>query len=130
MGPARGPVDSVASASTPTSASGNSLVPGGLRMADLHSRLKDDHPSVVVWAGGGVIMRDNAGELELLLVRRPGRNDWSFPKGKMDPGETLGQTALREVEDGGAEKNRHPSEVPHPTSLVSRRRRLRRNVEA
>jgi 8-oxo-dGTP pyrophosphatase MutT (NUDIX family) len=30
-------------------------------------------------------------------VHRPHRNDWSLPKGKLDEGETLGQTAEREV---------------------------------
>ena len=66
-------------------------------MADLRSRLAEIHPDVGVWAAGGLIIRDADGDLEVLLVHRPGRNDWSFPKGKLDPGETLGRTAEREV---------------------------------
>jgi 8-oxo-dGTP diphosphatase len=37
------------------------------------------------------------GRRQVLLVHRPKYNDWSFPKGKADPGETIEQTALREV---------------------------------
>jgi 8-oxo-dGTP diphosphatase len=32
-------------------------------------------------------------------VHRPRYEDWSLPKGKLDPGETLEQAALREVEE-------------------------------
>jgi len=33
----------------------------------------------------------------VVVVHRPRYNDWSFPKGKQDPGETNEETALREV---------------------------------
>lgn len=49
-----------------------------------------------VFAGGGVVVDDAA---RLLLVHRPRYDDWTFPKGKLDPGETLEQCALREVEE-------------------------------
>lgn len=39
------------------------------------------------------------GAVEILLVHRPRYGDWSFPKGKRDPGETDEQCALREVEE-------------------------------
>ena len=68
-------------------------------MRDLRAQLAEAHPEVTVWAAGGIVMRDNGGELELLIVHRPDRSDWSFPKGKMDDGETLGRTAEREVEE-------------------------------
>lgn len=32
-----------------------------------------------------------------MLVHRPKYDDWSFPKGKLEPGETVEETALREV---------------------------------
>jgi 8-oxo-dGTP diphosphatase len=32
-------------------------------------------------------------------VHRPGRDDWSFPKGKLDPGESFEACALREVHE-------------------------------
>jgi 8-oxo-dGTP diphosphatase len=52
----------------------------------------------VVRAAGGVISRRNErGEVEVLLVHRPQHGDWSFPKGKREPGETDEECALREV---------------------------------
>lgn len=50
-------------------------------------------------AGGVVLRRDDHGLLEVLLVHRPRYDDWSLPKGKLDPGETLEGAALREVEE-------------------------------
>jgi 8-oxo-dGTP diphosphatase len=35
----------------------------------------------------------------VIVVHRPHRTDWSLPKGKVDPGEELEQTAQREVEE-------------------------------
>ncbi|GMU77796.1 MAG: hypothetical protein AMXMBFR46_05940 [Acidimicrobiia bacterium] len=51
----------------------------------------------VVRAAGGVVVRHGTTGAEVLLVHRPRYDDWSFPKGKRDPGETDEQTALREV---------------------------------
>lgn len=68
-------------------------------MRDLRARLADDYPDVEIWAAGGVILRDADGVLEVLLVHRPEYDDWTFPKGKIDPGETLGRTAEREVQE-------------------------------
>ena len=36
---------------------------------------------------------------EVVLVHRPNRDDWSFPKGKALPGESDEECALREVEE-------------------------------
>ncbi|PYP98595.1 MAG: NUDIX hydrolase, partial [Gemmatimonadetes bacterium] len=53
-----------------------------------------------VKAAGGVIVRKTAqGETEVLLIHRPRRNDWTFPKGKVEPGETDEGCATREVEE-------------------------------
>jgi 8-oxo-dGTP diphosphatase len=48
-----------------------------------------------VRAAGGVIVRDG----RVLLVHRPAHGDWSFPKGKLEAGESWEQAALREVEE-------------------------------
>lgn len=48
-----------------------------------------------VVAAGAVIAR--RGGREVLLVHRPKYDDWSFPKGKQDPGEHVLGTATREV---------------------------------
>jgi 8-oxo-dGTP diphosphatase len=52
---------------------------------------------VTVEAAGGVIVRDSERGPEVCVVHRPHREDWSLPKGKLDPGETFEQAALREV---------------------------------
>ena len=46
-------------------------------------------------AAGGVVVRDG----KVLLVHRPRYDDWTLPKGKLDPGETSEDAALREVEE-------------------------------
>jgi 8-oxo-(d)GTP phosphatase len=38
-----------------------------------------------------------AGGVDVLLVHRPRYDDWSFPKGKLDPGEHVTTAAVREV---------------------------------
>jgi 8-oxo-dGTP diphosphatase len=48
-----------------------------------------------VEAAGGVVERDG----RVLLVHRPRYDDWTFPKGKLDPGESFEDAALREVEE-------------------------------
>ncbi len=52
-----------------------------------------------VIAAGAVVTRENNGETEYLLIHRGYRDDWSFPKGKMDPGEHVLGTAIREVRE-------------------------------
>lgn len=52
--------------------------------------------TVDVHAAGGVIWRERPA-LEVVVVHRPRYEDWSFPKGKREPGETDQQCALREV---------------------------------
>ena len=53
-----------------------------------------------VRAAGGVVWRiDGGGVVEVLMVHRPRYDDWTFPKGKAEPGETDDHTALREVEE-------------------------------
>ena len=54
----------------------------------------------VVRAAGGVVWkRRDDGELEVVLVHRAAYDDWTLPKGKVDPGETDEQAAVREVEE-------------------------------
>jgi len=54
---------------------------------------------IVRAAGGALWRKEPDGRFSVLLVHRPRYDDWSWPKGKVDPGETLEQTALREVEE-------------------------------
>jgi 8-oxo-dGTP diphosphatase len=48
-----------------------------------------------IGAAGGIIVRDG----RVLLVHRPEYDDWTLPKGKVDPGESWEEAALREVEE-------------------------------
>ena len=48
-------------------------------------------------AAGCVLWRPSATGVEVALVHRPRYDDWSFPKGKLDAGETLPACAVREV---------------------------------
>jgi 8-oxo-dGTP diphosphatase len=52
-----------------------------------------------VEAAGGVVWRHAGDGVEIALVHRPRYDDWSLPKGKLDPGEGFEEAALREVEE-------------------------------
>ncbi|MGO8936755.1 MAG: NUDIX hydrolase [Mycobacterium sp.] len=58
--------------------------------------------SRIVYAAGAVLWRpgdaDSAeGAIEVAVIHRPRYDDWSLPKGKVDPGETAAVAAVREV---------------------------------
>ena len=50
-------------------------------------------------SSGGVVYRWADGRLEVVLCGRDEPVRWSLPKGTPDPGETLEETALREVQE-------------------------------
>lgn len=52
--------------------------------------------AVEIRAAGGIIWRERPA-LEVVVVHRPRYRDWSFPKGKCEPGESDAQCAVREV---------------------------------
>jgi 8-oxo-dGTP pyrophosphatase MutT (NUDIX family) len=56
-------------------------------------------PTEVVQAAGGLVVRRQADLLEIVVVHRPLHEDWSFPKGKLEPGGTFELAALREVRE-------------------------------
>ena len=58
-----------------------------------------NRPDGVVRAAGGLVVRNAGDSLEVLLVHRPRYDDWTFPKGKAEPGESDEACALREVEE-------------------------------
>jgi 8-oxo-dGTP diphosphatase len=66
-----------------------------------------------VRAAGGVLWRHGAGgEPETCLVHRPKYDDWSVPKGKLDPGEGWKAAALREVLEETGVRGRLGAELP------------------
>ena len=50
--------------------------------------------SIIIQAGGGVIQNEKS---QVLLIFR--RKKWDLPKGKLDPGETIEECAIREVKE-------------------------------
>jgi 8-oxo-dGTP diphosphatase len=58
-----------------------------------------DPESAQVKASGGVVYRRADDGIEIVLVHRPRYDDWSLPKGKLDPGESWEDAAIREVEE-------------------------------
>ena len=61
-----------------------------------------------VRAAGGVVMRDGL----VAVVHRPRYDDWSLPKGKLDPGESFEDAALREVWEETGLRARLVRELP------------------
>lgn len=53
--------------------------------------------SSVERAAGLVAWRESGRSLQVLLVHSPRYDEWGFPKGKVDKGETLQECAVREV---------------------------------
>ncbi|WP_234661876.1 NUDIX hydrolase [Agromyces marinus] len=54
-------------------------------------------PATAVYAAGAVCWRLIDGRIHVLVVHRTVYGDVTIPKGKVDPGETLPQTAVREI---------------------------------
>src|SRR6202158_3715791 len=80
-----------------TQPSSQQLIPQGVSMA---AKILNVDEAKLVRAAGGVVRRNGSrGAIRVAVVHRPGYDDWSFPKGKVDRGETLEETALREVEE-------------------------------
>lgn len=52
---------------------------------------------MTVFAAGAVCWRVVDGKIKVLLIHRTRHKDISLPKGKLDPGEVLPQTAVREI---------------------------------
>lgn len=53
----------------------------------------------LIRAAGVALMRGEPDALETLLIHRSRRNDWSLPKGKLDPGEHVIAAAVRECDE-------------------------------
>ena len=78
-------------------------VPDGIPVRARASMRAVTHPdpeAVEVKAAGGVVWRQTGRYgFELAIAHRPRYDDWSFPKGKLDPGESWEEAALREVQE-------------------------------
>ena len=54
---------------------------------------------MVIYAAGAVLWRIENNKLKVALVHRGRYDDWAWAKGKVDPGESLAQTAVREIRE-------------------------------
>jgi 8-oxo-dGTP diphosphatase len=64
-----------------------------------HTRPRPDRarPGAEIRAAGAVLYRYGVPGMEVALIHRPRHDDWSFPKGKLEPGEHVLLAAVREV---------------------------------
>jgi 8-oxo-dGTP diphosphatase len=79
-----------------------------------------DPEEAEVKAAGGVVLRDG----RIAVVHRPRYDDWSLPKGKLDPGESWEECALREVREETGLHCTLAAELSH-TSYTDRKGRAK-----
>jgi len=64
------------------------------------TRILDVAEVTVMRAAGGVVVRKSrTGRREIAVIHRPEYDDWTLPKGKVEPDETPEDCALREVRE-------------------------------
>ena len=68
-------------------------------------------------AAGGVVLHEG----QIAVVHRPKYDDWSLPKGKLEPGETWLEAAVREVEEECGLRCRLGGELPATDYVVGDR---------
>jgi 8-oxo-dGTP diphosphatase len=65
-------------------------------MASHPSEQQEDNLLV---SSGGVLYRINKGSIEVCLIAKKDMRVWALPRGRVEPGETPEQTAIREVRE-------------------------------
>ena len=61
------------------------------------STQSDDAPGALRRGAGIVLYRRVGADIEFVLVKSAHQHDWGFPKGHVEPGESLADAARREV---------------------------------
>lgn len=82
--------------------------------------------SNVILAAGGVLWRksDGSDQPEVALIHRNRYDDWSLPKGKIDPGESAPVAAVREIEEEtgyASELGRRLASLSYPIDLGTKK---------
>jgi len=80
---------------------------------------KNGRPSRRIIAAGAVLWRPDAesGEPLIAVIHRPRYDDWSLPKGKLDPGENEPVAAVREIREETGQRShlgRRLGEINYP----------------
>ena len=78
----------------------------------------------LIRASGCMVYRVGPGGLEVLVVHRPRYDDWDFPKGKREPGETDLECALRETEEETGYRGDVLEELPADRYAVGGREKV------
>lgn len=89
----------------------------------------DPRVTANIHAAGAVLWRRAAagsGAIEIAVVHRPKYQDWSLPKGKLDPGETPVLAAVREVSEETGLDCRLGRYLGHVTYPIPGHRKLKR----
>lgn len=77
---------------------GSSSTVSGVYLLSGELIVPSDAPNDLIRAAGGIVFRFvPGGRVEIACIYRESRGDWTFPKGKLDAGETFEEAALREV---------------------------------
>ena len=77
---------------------GSSSTVSGVYLLSGELIVPSDAPNDLIRAAGGIVFRFvPGGRVEIACIYREARGDWTFPKGKLDAGETFEEAALREV---------------------------------
>ncbi|MGC0363416.1 8-oxo-dGTP pyrophosphatase MutT (NUDIX family) [Rhodococcus sp. 27YEA15] len=91
--------------------------------------MKDKPVKANIFAAGAVLWRKSPADdrtVEIAVVHRPKYDDWSFPKGKLDPGETFIGAAVREVEEETSVTGRFGRNLGTVTYPIPGHRKLKR----
>jgi len=62
---------------------------------NFNNKMKDTKGNTL--KGGGIVFKEENNKIYILMVYRANHNDWSFPKGHIEPGENIKETVIREI---------------------------------
>lgn len=82
---------------SPATYDGPAPLPPTTDLANETMQHSHDEFEDTVYAAGALVWRMDGNKPRVLVIHRERHNDYSFPKGKVDPGETLPETAAREI---------------------------------